>query len=189
MFTSGFPLPAKTLVALTPAAVLAVCLLSAAASISARSQLADLPHIYYDDFEKPWAVKVILENDFAGLDEEERQLLLTYMWGVDDFTMTPPKKADPACGRLADADLHQRMQSLGFRAAADFTQLNGRNPNVLGQLDALARAMQSIKAARQAGREDIYLLAADYGGCSGRVVARFLTNIKAVARMGFPGIR
>jgi len=185
MLTRGFALRAKTLAG----AVLAASSILASAPASPQSQLAGLPHIYYDDFDKPWAVKLILENDFGRLNEGERRLLMAYMWGVDDFTMTPPTKADPACGRLADGDLHRRMDSLGFRAASEATKLDGPSPNLAGQLDGLARRMESIKAAQKAGREDIYLLAADYGGCSGPVVTRFLTNIKAFASKGFQPTR
>ena len=186
MFTTAFAQPVKRLSALTRVAALGGCLWSTATPIFTLSQPAGLPPIYYDDFETPWAVKVIVENDFVGLEDSEKQFLRAYMWGIDDFTTTPPKRADPACARLADPVLHQQMQSLGFRAATGATQFDIRNPNVFAQVDAMARRMQSVKAAQQAGREDMYLLAVDYGGCSGRVVARFLNNIKAVATRGFP---
>jgi hypothetical protein len=182
MLGSGFARPVKTLAALT----LGGCLWSTATPVSTQSQPTSVRPIYYDDFETPWAIKVIVENDFTGLEDFEQQFLRAYMWGVDDFITTPPRRADPACARLADPVLHRQMQSLGFRAATDATRFDIRDPNVFAGLDAMARRMQSVKAAQRAGRDDMYLLAVDYGGCSGALVARFLNNIKAVASRGFP---
>ena len=175
MFTSGLRV-----------AAIAACVWATAAPTSSQSQAVALPAIYYDDFETPWALKTIVENDFVGLEDFERLFLRAYMWGVDDFITHPPKRADPACARLADPVLHGRMQALGFGAALNATSYDIRNPNVFVNVDAMARRMQSVKAAQRAGREDMLLLAVDYGGCSGPVVTRFLANLKSAVSRGVP---
>ena len=175
MFTSGLRV-----------AAIAACVWATAAPTSSPSQAVALPAIYFDDFETPWALKTIVENDFVGLEDFERLFLRAYMWGVDDFLTHPPKRADPACARLADPALHSRLQAMGFDAAANATALDIRNPNMFLNVDAMARRMQSVKAAQRAGREDMLLLAVDYGGCSGPVVTRFLANLKSAVSRGVP---
>ena len=112
--------------------------------------------------------------------------LRAYIWGVDDFVTRPPKRADPACARLADPVLHRQIGALGWGAAVNATSYDIFNPNVFANVDAMARRMQSVKAAQLAGREDMFLLAVDYGGCSGAVVTRFLANLKSAVSRGVP---
>jgi hypothetical protein len=175
----------KRLATLTRVAAVAAGVWSMATPTFLQSQAAALPAIYYEDFEAPWAVKTIVENDFVGLADFEKEYLRAYVWGVDDFMTNPPRIADPACARLADPVFHRRIESLGFAAATRAMQFDIRNSDAFAGLDAMARRMQSLKAAQRAGREDMSLLAADYGGCAGSVVARFLTNIKGVVARGF----
>ena len=167
-------------------AAIAACVCAIEAPTVSQSRTASLPAIYYDDFEAPWALKTIVENDFVGLQDFERVFLRAYIWGVDDFVTRPPKRTDPACARLVDPVLHRRIEALGWGAARNATSYDISNPNVFANVDAMARRMQSVKTAQKAGREDMLLLAVDYGGCSGAVVTRFLANLKSAVSRGVP---
>lgn len=156
--------------------------------------------VNFQSLAKPWYAQVFYEGRFDSLEtlKPERDQLMFYIQGVHDFLERGPNAPGSSCAQLAQDDIADRVRLI---IRLDVLKLGPADPKLspdaqyfrdlsatqrqvggLQGLGAYARRMTALDEARQAGTDDIYALAEDYGGCAGAAARQFYATIAQYVR-------
>lgn len=124
-------------------------------------------------------INLILENAMTGyIRPDEKVHIAYYLTGIDSFIHRTPNPYDPTCSSIADPALSSELRRLVESSVRAYAASRSQ---VTGQLALAAMAEETPVLERQ-GRDDVHLLAADYGGCAGPLVSRLYDSIKQYVR-------
>ena len=137
----------------------------------------DAPPTTVEDFaafEHARFVELIYTNGFAKLEADRRFAFMVYLRGIENFLAQSPNEYEPTCSGMMEREVAEALDTAADRTAVP----SSSSANPLQRLLDQASAMDYAERLKQNGTDDMYALAADYGGCKGPVVRRFYGNLK-----------
>ena len=142
-------------------------------AISAYEQHAVLAEIGdFSRFAAPRFAEFIFTNKFPDVASSDRKVFLFYAKGVEEFLAPVPNEFEPSCAGVMDGEFATALRQVLNREVLS----NAFNLNRFFENIALT---EQGAVAKQDGTDDIYALAAEYGGCDSLPVQRFYENLKS----------
>lgn len=168
-----------------PAAARDLYMLAAAGgfapAIQAYGEFEEIYELDYEAFKAPSFLKAIYNFQETGpdgkqinllekriQDTDDRRRIATYIRGMQEFLSARPNPVDTACDQIYDRELDLALNEILTKETLPFLKS-------LSQAPLLAELFDN-------GQEDMYRLAAEYGGCQGPVVTQIFKHIKQYIR-------